>query len=100
MTAWCVVCGWPPVRTTHHPPRLCLSSHPEQLEPSLVTLHDPVAIRRMLRLRERRIPGDDFARRPASGLEQRQVGREVRIAQRHAARLACAGQLAHAPLLE
>src|SRR5439155_16036491 len=77
-----------------------VSPHPEQLEPALVALYDPLAIRRVRRLRERRVPRDDLARRAARGLEQRQVGREVRIPQRHAARLTRAGQLAHAPLLE
>src|SRR5439155_4675373 len=67
-----------PVPTSaFHVPRSA-SPHPEQLEPALVALYDPLAIRRVRRLRERRVPRDDLARRAARGLEQRQVGREVR----------------------
>src|SRR5213596_34589 len=76
------------------------SPHPEQLEPPLVALHDPLAIRRVLWLRERRVSRDDLARRAPGGLEQRQVGCEVRVAQRYPAGLSSARQLTHAPLLQ
>src|SRR5437762_7028843 len=96
---WNAECGIDIPHSTFRIPHW-FSPHPEQLEPSLVALHDPLAIRRVLRLRERRVPRDDLARRAAGGLEQRQVGREVRVPQRHAARLARASQVTHAALLE
>src|SRR5207244_8906966 len=76
------------------------SPHPEQLEPPLVALHDPLAIRRVLRQCERRVPRDDLARRAPGSLEQRQVGCEVRVAQRYPAGLSSARQLTHPPLLQ
>src|SRR2546427_9733066 len=95
---WNAECGIDIPHSTFRIPHW-FSPHPEQLEPPLVALHDPLAIRRVLRLRERRVPRDDLARRAPGGLEQRQVGCELRVAHRYATGLPVAPQLPHAPLL-
>src|SRR5207247_3895378 len=89
-----------PTSAFHVPRSAFPSPHPEELEPPLVALHDPLAIRRVLWLRERRVPRDDLARHAPGGLEQRQVSREVRVAQRYPAGLSSARQLTHASLLQ
>src|SRR5437016_8453356 len=76
---WNAECGIDIPHSTFRIPHW-FSPHPEQLEPPLVALHDPLAIRRVLWLRERRVSRDDLARRAPGGLEQRQVGCEVRVA--------------------
>src|SRR4029077_20024153 len=97
--AWYVVRGrlrWQ-LRTTHY---ARLSADSEQFKPPLVSRHDPLPIRRVFRTHQCRIPRDDLARRAARRLEERQVGGEVGVAERDAARLARTGELPHAALLE
>src|SRR2546429_3534777 len=72
----------------------------EQLKPPLVARDDPLPVRRVLRARQRRVARDDLPRGATCSLEQRKIGGEVRVAQRHASRLARPGQLAHAALRE
>src|SRR3989449_4582549 len=62
--------------------------HPEQLKPPLVAPQDPLAVGRVLGPRQRGIALDDPRRRPARGLEQRQIALQVGVAQRDAAVLA------------
>src|SRR2546425_5263991 len=63
-------------------------SHPEQLKPPLVAPQDLLAVGRVLGPRQRGIALDDPRRRPARGLEQRQIALQVGVAQRDAAVLA------------
>src|SRR2546428_11380637 len=71
--------------------------HPEQLKPPLVAPQDPLAVGRVLGPRQRGIALDDPRRRPARGLEQRQIALQVGVAQRDAAVLAGAPALTPAP---
>src|SRR2546430_16329233 len=73
-------------------------SHPEQLKPPLVAPQDLLAVGRVLGPRQRGIALDDPRRRPARGLEQRQIALQVGVAQRDAAVLAGARALTPAPL--
>src|SRR5256712_6168222 len=75
-------------------------SHPEQLKPPLVAPQDLLAVGRVLGPRQRGIALDDPRRRPARGLEQRQIALQVGVAQRDAAVLAGAPELTPAPLLQ
>src|SRR5256885_11950848 len=74
-------------------------SHPEQLKPPLVAPQDPLAVGRVLGPRQRGIALDDPRRRPARGLEQRQIALQVGVAQRDAAVLAGAPRPPPAPPL-
>src|SRR2546426_10214457 len=74
--------------------------YPEQLKPPLVAPQDPLAVGRVLGPRQRGIALDDPRRRPARGLEQRQIALQVGVAQRYAAVLARARELTHAALLQ
>src|ERR1043166_1759739 len=76
------------------------SCHPEQLKPQRVPRHNSLPIRRVLRARQGRIARDDLSRGAARGLEQREIGREIGVAQRNAARLTRPGATSHPPLLE
>ncbi len=58
---------------------------PEQLKPPLIARDNPLAIRGMVSLLERGIRGDHRAGRLTRRFEQRHVGFEIRIAERHAA---------------
>src|SRR2546430_8342631 len=75
-------------------------SHPEQLKPPLVAPQDLLAVGRVLGPRQRGIALDDPRRRPARGLEQRQIALQVGVAQRDAAVLAGAPQLTPAAPLQ
>src|SRR3989454_9740155 len=75
-------------------------SHPEEFKPPLVAPQDLLAVGRVLGPRQRGIALDDPRRRPARGLEQRQIALQVGVAQRDAAVLAGARELTHAALLQ
>src|SRR3989442_7665591 len=72
--------------------------YPEQLKPPLVAPQDPLAVGRVLGPRQRGVTLDDPRRRPARGLEQRQIALQVGVAQRDAAVLAGARELNPAAL--
>src|ERR1041385_8477966 len=72
----------------------------EQLEASLIPRDDTLAIGRVLAALERGVGRDHRRRGAARGFQQRHIGLEVRVPQRHTARLLRARQLAHAPLAQ
>src|SRR2546422_11635586 len=67
--------------------------HPEEFKSPLVAPQDPLAVGRVLGPRQRGIALDDPRRRPARGLEQRQIALQVGVAQHDAAVLARAPAL-------
>src|SRR5207247_866039 len=89
----------PPRATPHSALRIRLP-HPEQLKPPLVSLHDALAVRRVLGPRQRRIARDDPGGRAPRRLEQVQVAREIGVPQRDPARLPRPGELPHPALLQ
>src|SRR6266550_8472635 len=76
------------------------SANAKELESALVSSNDPLSIRRMLAPFEGGIGGDHRGGGGARGVEQRQVCFEIRIAERHAARLPGTRELPHAALVQ